>query len=489
MRDKTKVLFGALASLVLLAGLMTVSPSPAAGELLLVQPDPGVGATFVGMGGYSADGLGQDVAGGTIQADVPAGSTVEQAYLYGSYFQGVPTAVELAIDFDGVVSDLTVLDTIEPSAGFFLTSARADVTAQVAAKVGTGGGITDFVVGSAHYGLDGVGLVVIYSNPGLPETTIAVLDGAQATTGDSATFHFVAPLDTTVPGFGAQLSLGIGFSSQQAPGPACGSTGQHSTVDVNGQRLTSCAGNADDGDQANGELITVGGVGDSLNNPVDPYATNSGEDDELYDLTPFLSDGDLSLTIETQNPSNDDIVFLAVVSVTADASVTVEICDDGIDNDDDGLVDGDDPDCVTEPPTPENPAYMTGGGRVDDVSHGFVLHCEVIPGQTDNLQINWGSKKDRHRFHMTEILDSACNDAEEISEGHPMAGFDTLTGAGIGRLDGVDGATVTWELTDAGEPGRDDTISFTIADADGMIVLEADGMLRNGNHQAHPATT
>ena len=43
-------------------------------------------ATFVGHGGYSADGLGQDnTTGGTVQAEVPAGSTVVQAYLYGTY--------------------------------------------------------------------------------------------------------------------------------------------------------------------------------------------------------------------------------------------------------------------------------------------------------------------------------------------------------------------------------------------------------------------
>src|SRR4051794_28170415 len=33
---------------------------------------------------YSADGLGQNGGGGLIQADVPAGSTVEKAFLYGT---------------------------------------------------------------------------------------------------------------------------------------------------------------------------------------------------------------------------------------------------------------------------------------------------------------------------------------------------------------------------------------------------------------------
>ena len=43
---------------------------------------------FTGNGGYSADGLGQNVTGGTIQAEVPTGSTVKKAFLYGTYFGG-----------------------------------------------------------------------------------------------------------------------------------------------------------------------------------------------------------------------------------------------------------------------------------------------------------------------------------------------------------------------------------------------------------------
>ena len=42
--------------------------------------------TFNGHGGYSADGLGQNGPGGTLQAEVPAGSTVQKAFLYGTYY-------------------------------------------------------------------------------------------------------------------------------------------------------------------------------------------------------------------------------------------------------------------------------------------------------------------------------------------------------------------------------------------------------------------
>ena len=98
----------------------------------------------------------------------------------------------------------------------------------------------------------------------------------------------------------------------------------------------------------NGALITVGGVGDSTINPTDGTSSTSptGDDDELYNLAPSLSDGDTSLVINTANPSTDDNLFLAVISITAQAAVTTEICNDGIDNDGDGLIDLADPDCV-----------------------------------------------------------------------------------------------------------------------------------------------
>ena len=45
-----------------------------------------VNYVFTGHGGYSTDGLGQNGTGGTLEADVPAGSTVQKAFLYGTYF-------------------------------------------------------------------------------------------------------------------------------------------------------------------------------------------------------------------------------------------------------------------------------------------------------------------------------------------------------------------------------------------------------------------
>lgn len=313
------------------------APGVAFGGLGLLRPDPSIGATFIGRGGYSADGLGQTTAGGSVQADVPAGSRVVRAYLYGSYFapRGAtpPPATDLALNFDGTTVTLARLQTL--TGDVTLTSSRAEVTAQVAAKVGSGGRQVSFAIGNDPATLDGVALVVIYSNPNLPTTTIAVLDGAASFDGDTASFAFARPVDPSAASFRATLSLGIGFGFQGEGGHVCGTNvptapalPQSSIVDVNAKRLTSCAGNYDDGASSNGALITVGGVGDAPDNPANPNqkpgdgSSPRVNDDELYNITPFLAKGDTNLTITTSNASRNDLVFLAIISVTGEAGVT-----------------------------------------------------------------------------------------------------------------------------------------------------------------------
>ena len=122
---------------------------------------------------------------------------------------------------------------------------------------------------------------------------------------------------------------------------------------------------------------------------------------------------------------------------------------------------------------------MTGGGSVfqgSRVTHGFELHCDIsLP---NNLEINW----EGNRFHLTQLDSATCSDDSNISEEQPVAGFDTFVGSGVGRLNGVDGATIDFKLTDAGEPGGGvDRAEFSI----GMVLAVA-GPLDKGNHQAHP---
>jgi hypothetical protein len=278
---------------------------------------------FNGNGNWSIDAVGSNSTPvGDLTANVPTGSTVEKAFLYSSTLFNSGDFVP-SVGFDGVTlsgSDWTNLGTF--TAGN-LTAFRTDVTTQVSNKIGSGGPSPfTFTVESEapNSSIDGEVLSVVYSNPNEKERTIAFLDGGTDPSGDSFSFAFSDPLTASQlndPTFEAVMSLGIGFGSQ--------GTVQASEVDVNGQRLTSAAGGQDDGANQNGALITAGGEGDSPDIPSDPFAGPNGDprfDDELYDISSFLSAGDSSIGFNTLNPSNDDNIFFAGLNITAEGEVS-----------------------------------------------------------------------------------------------------------------------------------------------------------------------
>jgi hypothetical protein len=253
--------------------------------------------TFTGTVGLSTDGFGSLSSNGSISASVPTGSTVLAAYLYSATFStsGSPT-VSLngnAVTFGAPVPNAT--------ACCALASHRADVTSIVKPIIdGGAGGIYNFNVFEGNSNIDGEALVVVYSNATLAQATVGILDGFASVTGDTTSINFADPLDPTQAGFFAEMRLGIGFS--------CCVT-QNSRVEVNGQLLTTQAGNMDDADNmspSNGRLITVGGFDD----PFSPANPTYADDHERYDLTPFIAAGDTSITVDTFNASRDDNIFL-----------------------------------------------------------------------------------------------------------------------------------------------------------------------------------
>jgi hypothetical protein len=129
---------------------------------------------------------------------------------------------------------------------------------------------------------------------------------------------------------------------------------------------------------------------------------------------------------------------------------------------------------------------MTGGGTIKgtDVTHGFELHCH--PGALpNNLEINWSKKLEKNNFHLTALNSVSCYDSPGISPGNPapLNGFDTIEGTGTGTCNGLDGATIYFKFTDAGEPGKNDTAEIHIT---GACTLDASNTLQNGNQQYHP---
>jgi RHS repeat-associated protein len=294
------------------------------GSLEVVKPQAGNVATFTGNAGISSDGLGTIKGGGILEVEVPTGSKIEYAFLHLGTLTTDFAFRPNNINFEGQTVGLSWLDNVQDMSSFTKSLnfeiGKADVTSIVANKVGNKGGIFEFNL-SENLGISsdlivGSSLTVIYSNPTLPASTIVLLEGG-AIGADPRTTNltFANLLDLTNSQVTPQLSLGILFSDLNDLGIP-----QYTTVDINGDRLTSSAGNYDDGVRENYALITVGGVGDNLDNPDDPYAIRDVSDDELYNLTPFLQDGDTGLTIETRNPSNDDLLFL--MAITLPVSVT-----------------------------------------------------------------------------------------------------------------------------------------------------------------------
>jgi len=252
--------------------------------------------SYVGKYGLSSDGFGSTGNNGVLTLNAPLGSTVKAAYLYGAYWASDPnisaTLNGTAVAFGAAVPNPSV-------ASGYIGSRRADVTSIVAPVINGGaGGAYNFNISEVGANYDGSALVLIYENPALAESSIGLLDGFSAVGGDSTSINFAQPLDPTAAGFFAEMRLGISFS-------CCN---QQSTVAVNGTIITNTSGNFDDGlQQANGSLITMGGDDDPFSAFLPAYAN----DKERYDLAPYITVGDTSIAVRTNNPSSDDNIFLA----------------------------------------------------------------------------------------------------------------------------------------------------------------------------------
>ena len=138
------------------------------------------------------------------------------------------------------------------------------------------------------------------------------------------------------------------------------------------------------------------------------------------------------------------------------------------------------------------PGRMTGGGSVFTpegvrFTHGFTLHCD-INNNPNRLQVNWPRAAGRgsNRFHLENLTSAVCTDNPAISEENPVAGFDTYSGSGTGRMNGVPGAMINFQFSDAGEPGRGvDVATMSITPPAGGAAIVVSGFLDKGNHQAH----
>lgn len=183
-------------------------------------------------------------------------------------------------------------------------------------------------------------LAVIMNDPTLPtDNTVSFLFGGLDPTGDSFNIGLANPLKLSTPTLALIMSIGDSFGYQGPPGD-----GQYSTITVDTKLMTSSAGGNDDSickyntppdfaSCGNGELITVGGIGDTPTDPAHPTATTSNCTtppgpprctDELYSLLPFVTTGQTSITVKTQNPSHNDDIFFTGFELNAAVGVVGE---------------------------------------------------------------------------------------------------------------------------------------------------------------------
>lgn len=261
----------------------------------------------------SLDAAGNNEASSTITCMKPSdAATVRRAFMIAATKHGGGSISDGDITIDGnpITWDY-VIPNVLGSYNYF-----TEVTALIKAKIDAApAGPVDFTIVEVNKNtdIDGEILAVIFDDPAQAATNyIALLFGSQAMGGDTFTINLDRPICKADSDLVLDLSLGISYSYQVGGA-------QYSIIDVNGQRLSTAAGGEDDGAPYNGGLITVGGVGDSNANPPDPYATpaNCRSDDELYNLIPFVNDGDTSITISTRNPSNDDNLMFAALFLSS----------------------------------------------------------------------------------------------------------------------------------------------------------------------------
>ncbi|MTJ42475.1 Calx-beta domain-containing protein [Dolichospermum flos-aquae] len=261
----------------------------------------------------SVDGRGTFDSTGSVRVDKKPGATVRKAYLVGSGTNVIGTTA--SINSTSINWDRTESTTV--FSYFSFHSYLSDVTSLVKPTIDAAAdGIISIAVdeGNESASYEGLALAVLFDDPSQPaDSSVILYFGGLRPTGATSTINFSSPVDTSLT-LGATLGLGIGFSY------AAG--GQTSQVNVNGQPLTQVAGDYDDGQLGDGALFTVGGIGDSPDNPP-PYSTDPATDDELYNLLPFINNGDTSLTLETVNPSNDDHIFFAHLTLNGISAVNI----------------------------------------------------------------------------------------------------------------------------------------------------------------------
>lgn len=265
----------------------------------------------------SVDGAGNNSGPYTIDVNKPSPlATVHKAYLMDAVWSY--TSANGCITLNG--NSINWGGSLLNQAGG--TNHWSDVTALVASVMDPASpGITSFNITECNYSSnEGTTLLVIFSDPTSPNETIVIMWGNLNSAGDNFAITLGEAIDPSDPGAKLDMGLGIAYSFQTG-------SAQNSNIDINGTRLTSSAGGQDDAPGStggNGQLITIGGIGDVNSNPPDPNhieSSNPRYDDELYSLLPLITNTTTNILVATSNPSYDDNIFVSYFEISGDAII------------------------------------------------------------------------------------------------------------------------------------------------------------------------
>lgn len=325
-------------SLVLLLSLLSavaspVSPvSPASAAYLNDWNSAGLHEMARYMGHYQASTDGLSVASGIGNLDIlkPTGATtVKAAFLTtgGRDNQAVlspePTVTLNGDPVTSFSSRARIAGAPSPFQGDF-TNYFADVTGVVNSYFATNPvgapetapwAGTKFQIPATYSIADGLNdpagmsLIVIFNNPTMGnDASVVVYFGTSNSAGQDFTLDFQALPNAQTNSW---LSFGISWSSGGGQYSNIKAKDNINTSDV---LLSGSAGGYEDG-VSGGDLLTVGGVGDSTVNPTSPTLGGGQADDELYNIDSHLVTGANQVIMNMTNPSGDDNVFQAVLSV------------------------------------------------------------------------------------------------------------------------------------------------------------------------------
>ena len=268
----------------------------------------------------STDGLGTLSSSGTLQVEKPsAQATVKKAFLMASQKSGGTSSPSPRATLAG-----TQITYVKEVSGQTLS----DVTSIVSPVIdAANAGIINLTLDGAN-NAEGYALAVVFYDPSLQYSGSVVLSFGRAdTVGSTTKFDFSSVLSKQAY-MDVTMSLGISYSYQGstlANSYSCttySGCGQQSNIRLTLDNsntpiyISATAGGADDAAEspANGNLLTVGGIGDSVSKPVDSTSsttTTAPRDNELYSLIDVLPNGTQSFSLTSSNPSANDYLFFA----------------------------------------------------------------------------------------------------------------------------------------------------------------------------------